>query len=346
MLSGGLVSVIIPAFNAEKTIKKCINSIENQNYSKLEIIIIDDGSTDLTVKVCKELACFDKRIKIISIANGGVSRARNIGIENSHGDWIVFVDADDWIKHDFIQNAIKKQKQYFCDTCCFNGAFVMENRVELMKPIQPKSKVYKEDEIKALMNSLYIPQQFINPGEYFRAVWGKLLSVTIIRKNGIRFSENIRIGEDALFLLDYFSKAKKVYIEDSAFYFYLTSNLSATRKYRENYELTIREEYEQMIERFANYNLDDKNASICFWRTASRNYLTNQLWRTNDPVQATNLFTEYLNNEDGSKYLKMFKQGDGFKTKVDVVLYRLGLYRLAGLVKALKIIKFKERLQK
>ena len=103
-----LISVIVPVYNVEKYLNKCLDSIISQTYTNLEIILIDDGSTDNCGKICDEYASKDKRIKVIHKENAGVSSARNYGIQCATGDWIMFVDSDDWIEFDAI-NSIRRE---------------------------------------------------------------------------------------------------------------------------------------------------------------------------------------------------------------------------------------------
>ena len=91
------ISVIVPVFNAEKTLERCVNSIINQTYSKFEIILVDDGSLDNSLKICDKYKKQDSRIKVIHQENGGVSKTRNVGLANATGEWILFVDSDDLI---------------------------------------------------------------------------------------------------------------------------------------------------------------------------------------------------------------------------------------------------------
>lgn len=98
-----LVSVIIPVYNVEKYLARCVDSIKNQTYSHLEILLIDDGSTDSSGALCEELAVMDKRIRVIHQKNGGLSCARNTGIAHAKGKYLTFVDSDDWTKQDMIE---------------------------------------------------------------------------------------------------------------------------------------------------------------------------------------------------------------------------------------------------
>ena len=106
-----LISVIVPVYNVENYLDKCIESIVNQTYKNLEIILVDDGSLDSSSKICDEWAVKDNRIKVIHKTNGGVSSARNEGLKNANGDFIAFVDSDDWLELNMYEKLISKQKE-------------------------------------------------------------------------------------------------------------------------------------------------------------------------------------------------------------------------------------------
>lgn len=106
-----LISVIIPVYNVEKYLRRCVESVMLQTYKDIEILLIDDGSTDGSGQICDELAYKDRRIHVFHKENGGVSSARNLGIERACGDYICFVDSDDWIDIDYFENAIPVLKR-------------------------------------------------------------------------------------------------------------------------------------------------------------------------------------------------------------------------------------------
>ena len=110
-----MVSVIIPAYNTEKYIERCLKSIIDQEYKKLEIIVINDGSTDRTLSICKEIALGDERIQIIDIDNSGVSKARNEGLRLAKGKYVCFIDADDYIEKDYIKKYLNVMNQTQAD---------------------------------------------------------------------------------------------------------------------------------------------------------------------------------------------------------------------------------------
>lgn len=113
-----LVSIIVPAYNAEKFIDKCIRSVLNQSYPNLELILVDDGSTDETGKICEEYASKDTRVWVIHKKNSGVSAARNMGLSSAIGEYVVFLDSDDWLDEDIVELALKNTRR----TASISGA--------------------------------------------------------------------------------------------------------------------------------------------------------------------------------------------------------------------------------
>ncbi len=110
-----LVSVIVPVYNVEKYLEECVNSLTSQTYSNLEILLIDDGSTDGSGNICDSLAKEDARIRVFHLQNGGVSNARNFGIENAKGEYLSFVDSDDWVDLDMYEKMVQKIQLKSCE---------------------------------------------------------------------------------------------------------------------------------------------------------------------------------------------------------------------------------------
>ena len=122
-----LISVIVPVYKAEKHLEKCVESIINQTYTNLEIILVNDGSPDNSGKLCDELIKKDSRIKVIHKENGGPSSARNLGIKNASGKYVAFIDSDDYIKFDMYEILYKKLKGNDADLSAISIAMVREN---------------------------------------------------------------------------------------------------------------------------------------------------------------------------------------------------------------------------
>ena len=110
-----LISVIVPVYNVESYVAECIESIQNQTYMNLEIILVDDGSKDMSGDICDQYAAYDERIKVIHQENGGLSAARNTGIEAANGDYISFVDSDDYIRLTLFEDMLQLLKEYDLD---------------------------------------------------------------------------------------------------------------------------------------------------------------------------------------------------------------------------------------
>lgn len=199
------LSVIVPVYNAISTIHRCLDSIVHQSMCDFELILINDGSTDGSGSICDEYAQKDYRIKVFHKKNEGVSAARNIGIDFATGNWITFIDSDDYISNQFFEvnfqttaDLILQYKQTFGDS----------EEVE----VYPKG-VYEKIEYKKFLNKNV--QQ-----ELFRAPWGKFFRANIIKDNHIRFDINYRLGEDALFMLDYFYHIQSILSEATSPYKY------------------------------------------------------------------------------------------------------------------------------
>ena len=209
------VSVIIPIYNAEKTIEKTINSIINQTYKYLEILCINDGSTDKTEKILKKLESKDDRIKIIFQENGGVSKARNTGIENASGKYICFIDADDYIQNDYIKECINILKVENSDLLCTSY-------------MEGNKKISVEEKCIQNLNKKKIEEQILS-SNYFNTVWAQILKANIIKENKLRFNEKIIYGEDLLFNWDFISYAQKITYIDLPGYIYIYNQNGITQ---------------------------------------------------------------------------------------------------------------------
>ena len=169
-----LISVVVPVYNVEKYIDKCINSIINQTYKNLEIILVDDGSPDNCGKICDEYAKKDNRIKVTHKENGGVSSARNIGIKNATGDWLTFVDADDWIENNFVEQLLKIGNQENAEiVLCGYNRVNRNNKCEVNASGDKETFNSSEYLIKAL-----------NPQTGFGFCHMKLIKRNIIERSG------------------------------------------------------------------------------------------------------------------------------------------------------------------
>lgn len=217
-------SVIIPIYNSQKYLNECLNSVINQTYRNLEIILINDGSKDNSLKIMQKFGKEDSRITIVNKKNAGVSAARNSGIAKASGDYVMFVDSDDYFMD---MRAIEKLyvatiKE--CDVIIYN-TFYETKRITYS--LLGKSYIYKKEFDDFLF--------YIIKNEHINSPFNKVYKRQTISKYNIQFDDNIRIGEDLLFNIAYFKHCKSVYYLNKTLYFYRTSNTnSATSAYMKN----------------------------------------------------------------------------------------------------------------
>lgn len=215
-----VVSIIVPVYNVEKYLKKCINSIINQTYKNLEIILVDDGSPDRSGALCDRLAEKDSRIRVIHKVNGGVSTARNAGIEAATGEYICFVDSDDWLPEDAVWDLLSMAEKEKAD-------FVMGAAIQV--------GVTCALELQSCKNETFSKAQCDKLMEYesmLRAPWAKLFSRRIVQDNHLRFAEGMAYGEDRAFVWNYLCCCNRFSITSSVVYYYSLLNLSnACSKY-------------------------------------------------------------------------------------------------------------------
>lgn len=223
-----LVSVIVPAYNAEKYIVKCIESVIKQTYSNLELILVDDGSTDTTGRLCDKYSKEDKRVCVIHKKNAGVAAARNTGLQAATGKYIVFLDSDDWLDLDIVECAVKNYREDCLNLwgfVCYWPNNVIETERLVVLPLA-------QNELVA--NAIYLStSKEYNLGNYYRATCGKIFERNLIENYQIAFPEGLFIGEDAVFLVNYLTRVTGINLVSQRGYNYnhLNEN-SATTKYQ------------------------------------------------------------------------------------------------------------------
>ena len=204
-----LISVIVPVYNTEKYIEKCVMSILNQTYKNLEIILIDDGSTDNSPQICDSLAEKDNRITVIHQPNGGVSSARNIGLDNTHGDYITFVDSDDYIE----PNMIEFLSENIGDT---NIAMCGYTSVDENGTLSPQENVTVTDGI--ISTDTFWNYFYTDTRIYYVTLWAKLYKSHLW--NNVRFPLNT-LHEDEFAVHQIISQCSKIAVSKKPLYFYL-----------------------------------------------------------------------------------------------------------------------------
>ncbi len=209
-----LISIIVPVYNTEQYLDKCVDSIVNQTYTNLEIILIDDGSPDNCGDICDEWAKKDSRIKVIHKPNGGLSSARNAGLDNSTGEYIGFIDSDDVIEPEMYEKMLKNIQNTHADVCMC-GCKIINEQGELLLENNFSNKVYNIDEI---IEEIILPLK--------TAVWDKLYKKELIGL--IRFLQGRIHGEDLLFTLNLLANDLSISAISGAYYRYIKHPSSIT----------------------------------------------------------------------------------------------------------------------
>ena len=205
------ISVIVPVYNVEDYLKRCVNSLINQTYSNIEVLLIDDGSTDSSGKLCDEISITDNRIIVIHKQNGGLSSARNTGIKNSSGEYITFIDSDDWIALDTYEYSIKLMKQFSAD--CVQYDYIMVSNDNPIKQRKEDVKCFKGKEILQ-----YYMESTTRTGSY--SVCRCIFASEILK--GLTFREG-KINEDIDFKYKALSCCQKMVVSNQYKYFYFQS---------------------------------------------------------------------------------------------------------------------------
>lgn len=256
-----LISVIVPVYNVEKYLDKCLCSLINQTYSNIEIIVVDDGSKDSSGQISDIWAAKDKRIKVLHKTNAGLGMARNTGLENANGGYVLFVDSDDFVHEKAVRMLYETMVENKADTvyCGWSRYYSEDNIVEY--PLNYVSDKFLDNEVidKVLLEMIgTLPNEPVDSYLYM-SVWHALYSMKLIKEYSIEFpSEREFISEDIMFHIDYLQRSKRVVFNSNCLYFYRENNMSLTSAYnpqRFDKEIIL---YKEVVRRLSLFISEEK----------------------------------------------------------------------------------------
>lgn len=213
------ISVIVPVYNAEKTLKQCVDSILSQEYKDFELLLIDDGSKDYSSVICDDYAAKDSRVHVFHKPNGGVSSARNLGLDHAQGEWITFADSDDFLDPDYFVN-IEACEQY--DLIINNYKWIRGTKITVDHRIDSYTAITKDSCIRDFFNK-YLTTMF------FRGNVAKIYKKNCI--TGIHFNEKMKVGEDANFVLNCLLNINSIFVSHDSCYCVRLSEEAPAKKY-------------------------------------------------------------------------------------------------------------------
>ena len=236
------VSIIVPVYNAEKYIERSVSSLRNQTLQDIEIILVDDSSKDSSLEICNKMAMEDSRIKVIHKENEGAGKARNAALEIATGEYIGFMDSDDYVEKEMFETLCNKAEKYNSDLVMSGvlhvggNMFSEEGKVERKDYFKSDTHFETEDELKKLrMGIVGATPEDEDDSKYGMSIWKNLFRRKIIEENKITFeSEREMLSEDSLFMIDYISRIKKATGINEAFYNYYRNEDSISKSYKKD----------------------------------------------------------------------------------------------------------------
>ena len=282
-----LISIIVPVFNVEKYLERCVDSLLNQTYKELEIILVDDCSTDNSPVLCDELAKRDERIKVIHKQNNeGAGCARNTGLDIASGDYIMFLDSDDYLDLKTCCSVKAALEDNNADICCFLCANIYSNQVVKNNPFE-SMQVFEGEEIPSkLLASCIAPKENSTKNEIGLGLSANMgiYKARQINENNIRFySEREYLNEDVLFKIELFKSAEKIVVLPDNFYNYFHNSGTLSTGYNENrFEDSIKM-LKKANELCKDYNCDELD------KRNSRYFMINTLVSIKQEVAASNI---------------------------------------------------------
>jgi len=304
-----LISVIIPIYNKELYLKECLDSVLSQSYKNIEVICIDDGSTDNSVSIVEDIINKDSRVKLFKIKHGGPSAARNIGIENAKGEYIHFVDADDYLKPFSYEIIAEKLNTHKCDVLLFYSEIFSSNN-------SISNKINKNnDYVNEFNNAQYVelnikmnPRFIIEKACGGAVLWNKIFKREVIIKNNIKFDTRLWYFEDSDFYYKFIINSNKIIVLPFDFYLFRTNvdgQQTVTSAYKKDVLKLIFIVYQNSIDKYSKKSVFKKSFLNAI------NFLCFEHYK-NIPVPETRLeaardILNFIKNNNDSDYIENIK---------------------------------------
>ena len=234
------ISIIVPVYNTKKEyLKKCVDSLLNQTMKEIEVILIDDGSTNQAGKICDEYVGVDNRVKVLHQKNQGVAVARNNGLDIAEGEWITFVDADDWCENTMCEEILRKAVENSSEILIFTNYSVQSEKTVKKNQFFAKDikkfdeKMKEEAELKTMLRT-HPSFSFQPPINMMGGTWCKLINRNFLEKSGVKFEPELLRSQDIIFYLNLFEKADDISYYNRQLYYYRYDENSVSRRYRKD----------------------------------------------------------------------------------------------------------------
>lgn len=317
-MKNNLVSIIVPVYNAEKTLKKCCYSLLEQTYKNIEIILVNDGSNDDSSKICRKFAKKDHRVKFIDKENGGVSSARNAGIECARGEYLSFVDSDDYVDKEYIQNMYEKIQKDNSDICLAGywikkHGFVQKNENGKGSCLYDQSLYYEK-----LLDFIWGKN-----GMYFPVA--KLYRKSLIKQNEIKFNENIQCGEDMLFNVQFFRYCKSMTIISECNYYYIMHGGGLSGKYQPRFWRDMSMVYQNYLKIYEENYPEKITEAKEIILTLLRNTMFNFYYKKRSIKEGTVFLKKCSNNSEVAEILQEVMPQNRFN-QIILFCIKHGLY--------------------
>lgn len=254
------ISVIIPVYNTSKYLKKCLDSVLNQSLKEIEVICVNDGSTDNSLKILKEFAQQDTRIKIINKCNGGLTTARNEGIKKATGEYCLNIDSDDWIEKDYFETLYKRAKRENLDMVISDIIFDYEYENVIL--VKKDLLNIKEDRI--LTGEEYLKKFFSE--NFYGYTWNKLIKKEIYEKYKIEYDEEIFLFEDVEVISKLALHMKRIGKINTAYYHYVQGKNNGSRNIRFKNYLDIKRCFEEVEKYYLKNNVNKEIMELLKFR--------------------------------------------------------------------------------